>query len=123
VQEIEPDGKKSLHAAVHVNAVEPKVFAAVGTPYAASATRTTEDVWVDRATVTDADAVSVVRNFDDFSGEFVAKYTRIGIDGVLSSEGVEVAAAHTDSSDSHQRLTRRCGRPLHLLFEKFTRSP
>lgn len=108
MKKIKSHGQEALHPAINMNAVQAKLLATVGSASATGAARTTIDIRVNGALVANADAIFVLRNFDNFPREFVSQYARIGVHGMAASEGMEIAAAHPHPPHAHQSLAGLC---------------
>src|SRR5579863_3840855 len=79
-------------------------LATVCPPDLASAALAATDVRLDRAPIPYSQAFRILWQFHNFTSKFVTQHTRIGVDGMSSRQGMEIASAHSDTLHSNQSL-------------------
>jgi hypothetical protein len=101
MQQIGPYEQQRLHATVYMYSQNVDVLATVGSAKLARGANAAVHIWIDGAAITNFDACLVRSYLDDLARQFVPQHAGIGIGRVTASQGMEIAATHSDAADSN----------------------
>jgi hypothetical protein len=119
MQQIGPYGQQRLHATVYMYSQNVEALAAVSSAKLARSANAAVHIWIDGTSIANFDACLVRSYLDDLARQFVPQHAGIGIGRVMASQGMEIAATHSDAADSNQRvLASRLG-DRNLSFNQF----